>query len=252
MLGNDTRHIQSADIAEAFGLLTRLPVRSLGARGAKAGWAWPLAGAFVALMAGIAGFVAFGIGLPAGFAAAISLAVMIILTGAMHEDGLADCADGFWGGWTPERRLEIMKDSRIGAYGVIALILSLLMRWSLLVVLIQAGAPVGPLVAAAALSRAPMLAVMWFVPGARWGGLSQRTGRPGGETVLLAGIVAMLVALIIVGFAALPAALGVAAAAVAISGLAKAKIGGQTGDVLGAVQQLSEIAALVVFVAILT
>ena len=238
---NDMRRIQPADIFEALGLLTRLSVHSKGARGARAGWAWPLAGALVGLLAGMAGWSLSWIGLPVNLTAALVVAAMVVLTGAMHG-----------GGWTPDRRLEIMKDSRIGSYGVIALVLSLLARWSAIVGLIGAGAPLGPLVAAAALSRVPMLAVMWSLPNARTGGLSDLTGRPDRDTVLLAASVGLLIALIVAGFAAIPAAVTMAAVTWAAARLAQARIGGQTGDVLGATQQLAEIAGLAVFVTILT
>jgi adenosylcobinamide-GDP ribazoletransferase len=251
MLKNDTRRMRATDIAVALGLLTRLPVRSDGARGARAGWAWPLAGAVVAFFATAAGWIAYHLGLPEGFAAALTLMLLIVQTGAMHEDGLADCADGFWGGWSTGRRLEIMKDSRIGAYGVIALAISLIARWSLLVTLLQAQILWGPVIAAAAISRVPMLMLMRYLPSARSGGLSERTGVPDQETVVMANVLALLVALVATGFVALLAALAVAATAFGFSKVALSKIGGQTGDVLGAVQQMSEIAALAIFAAIL-
>ena len=247
MTESDTTHIKRHDIAEAVGLLTRLPVVSSGTRGVRAGWAWPLAGALVALIAGSTGGLAVALGLPAALSAALVLAVMVVLTGAMHEDGLADCADGFWGGWTPESRLEIMADSRIGTYGVVALVLSLLVRWTAIVALMQAETYLGALVAVAALSRVPMLALMWKLPGARPGGLSDRTGRPARDSVLLASAMALLVALLVSGFAALAGALGIAAVTWAAGRLALTKIGGQTGDVLGATQQLAEVAGLMIF-----
>ena len=115
----------SGDLRLALGLLTRLPLPSTPdmARGAQAAWAWPLAGLAPAALAALAMALGSALGVLPGVAAALGLAVSVMVTGAMHEDGLADTADGLWGGWTPERRLEIMKDSRIGAYGVIALIL---------------------------------------------------------------------------------------------------------------------------------
>ena len=252
MTENDTPRMQTRDIAEAVALLTRLPLTDTGTRGAKAAWAWPLAGALVALFAGVTGWVALWLGLPDAIAAAIVLAVMVILTGAMHEDGLADCADGFWGGWAVERRLEIMKDSRIGTYGVIALVLSLVIRWSALTALLSAHHVIGPLIAVAALSRAPMAALAWGLPSVRAGGLSDRTGQPERDTAILAAVVALLLALITAGFAALPVAVVIALAAWLVAGLAQAKIGGQTGDVLGTAQQVCEIAGLAVLAAILT
>lgn len=251
MSETDATRIQGSDIAEAIGLLTRLPVASMGTRGVRAGWAWPLAGALVALIAGVIGGISGALDLPASLAAALVVAVQVVLTGAMHEDGLADCTDGFWGGWTPERRLEIMTDSRIGTYGVVAIVLSLLARWAAIAALIETGGWLGPLVAVAALSRVPMLALMWALPTARSGGLSERTGRPDGHGVLLTAVVGLLAGVLAAGFAAIPAALAIAAVGLAIASLARTKIGGQTGDVLGASQQLSEIAGLAVLAAIL-
>lgn len=251
MTENDTTRIQARDVSEALGLLTRLPVASTGARGSRAGWAWPLAGGLVALIAGVAGGILAAFGLPSALAAALIVAVMVILTGAMHEDGLADCADGFWGAWTVQRRLDIMADSRIGTYGVVALVLALLARWTAIAALIGAGSYLGPLIAVATLSRVPMLGLMWILPAARADGLSARTGRPDRDTVLLAGTVGLLVALLSAGFAAIAAALVIAVVAWGAAELARTKIGGQTGDVLGAAQQLAEIAGLVVFAALL-
>jgi len=119
----DSRRIQPEDVAEALALLTRLPVTSHGERGAAAAWAWPLAGAIVAVLAGIVGWIALGLGFSPAISAAVALIVNIAFTGGMHEDGLADCADGFWGSYDPYRRLEIMADSRIGSFGVIALVM---------------------------------------------------------------------------------------------------------------------------------
>ena len=100
----------------------------------------------------------------------------MITTGAMHEDGLADTVDGLWGGWTRDRRLEIMKDSHIGTYGVLALIVSAGLRWSVLAGLLTLGA--GPVVAIAVLSRASMPALMAALPNARGDGLAHKVGAP--------------------------------------------------------------------------
>ncbi|MEM6390903.1 MAG: adenosylcobinamide-GDP ribazoletransferase, partial [Pseudomonadota bacterium] len=126
MATNDRITAWRDDLALAAMLLTRLPVPinvSDPGRSAASCWAWPLIGA--ALGAATMGLAALAMaaGLSAGFAAALAMAGFALMTGALHEDGLADTADGLWGGRTPERRLEIMRDSRIGAYGVVALIL---------------------------------------------------------------------------------------------------------------------------------
>ena len=237
---------RAADLLEAMALLTRLPLpRMTGTpRGARAAWAWPLAGAVVALIAGVAGALAMALGLPPAPAAGLVLAVQVIVTGGLHEDGLADSADGLWGGWEPARRLEIMKDSRIGSYGVLALILGLGLRWSALAACLATGHLWGPLLAAAMTSRAAMAALMHLMPSARSGGLSDRTGQPPGATVLIALTLAFVVAALGLGLAVLPAVLFAALVAALWGAVARAKIGGQTGDILGAGQQLVEIAVL--------
>lgn len=234
----------SGDLHLALGLLTRLPLPGQPdmTRGAAAAWAWPLAGIAPALLAGLAIWLSSGLG--PGLSAALALAVMAMVTGAMHEDGLADTADGFWGGWTMERRLEIMKDSHIGTYGVLALILSVLARWSLLAGLVTSGNALPALLAAAMLSRVPMVALMAWMPPARDGGLSRAVGQPPLEAAGIGGGVALLLALMLTGGAAIWAALAVFLVALGIGALARAKIGGQTGDILGASQQLAEIAVL--------
>ena len=112
------------DLPAALGLLTRLPVRvntaNATARGARAAWAWPLAGVAVGAIAALAAAAAMWCGLPLGVCSLLLIAVQMIVSGAMHEDGLADIIDGLWGGWDKDRRLAIMKDSQIGTYGVLA------------------------------------------------------------------------------------------------------------------------------------
>src|SRR5580700_12022422 len=121
------------DLKASVAFLTRLPVAgatpTTGADIARAAWAFPLAGVLVALIAAVIYAVAHKIGSPPWVAAALGVAATLAVTGCLHEDGLADTADGF-GGDTRERKLEIMRDSRIGTYGVCALTLSILLRVS--------------------------------------------------------------------------------------------------------------------------
>ncbi len=240
--------MKPADIAEAFALLSRLPAGKVAFRGAGSAWAWPLVGAAVGTIAAVSASLALWLGLGPASAAALAIAAQIAATGALHEDGLADCADGFWGGQDRTRRLEIMKDSRIGTYGVLALVVSFVLRWSLVMSLIGSGHLFAPLIAAGALSRAPMAALMHVLPNARGAGLAATTGRPDRETVILSGVWAMLIAILLTGFAALPAILAVALAAGGVAAIAGRRIGGQTGDVLGAAQQVGESAALMALV----
>ncbi len=253
MFKHDTRLVAPVDLPAALGLLTRLPVvvdgKAATTRGAAAAWAYPLAGVVVGVILATVIPLFLWIGVPGGIIAGLVLALSVILTGAMHEDGLADSADGLWGGWTTARRLEIMKDSHIGAYGVCAVALSLLIRWLALVVIISVGGYWVAFIAVGALSRASMVVMMAVLPNARGSGLSSSVGRPPEAAVWLAIAIA-------VAFAALCGMMTlvlVAAAATAVcTAIAKAKIGGQTGDILGATQQITEMAMLIAVVVMVT
>jgi adenosylcobinamide-GDP ribazoletransferase len=240
--------IDPRDLPLGLGLLTRLPVRVdlafATARGGRAAWTWPMVGAILGAVTGGVAVLAQALGLPAGLAAMLALATGALLTGALHEDGLADVADGLWGGHTQARRLEIMKDSRIGSYGTLALILVTLGRWSALTALLTTGAALPALIAAGALSRVPMVLIMAALPNARGSGLSHSVGAPPAATAWLALAVGLVTATLAAGWAAIGAAMAVLVISVALAALARAKIGGQTGDVLGASQQLAELAAL--------
>lgn len=243
------------DVLLALVLLTRLPLPHLPPhafqRQARAAWAFPLAGLAVALPAALLAWLALTLGLPATVAAGLALAVQVLLSGAMHEDGLADTADGLWGGFDRARRLEIMKDSRIGAYGVIALILGFGLRWSALAALLPlAGAWV--LLPLAMMSRAVMPALMAALPNARSAGLSRKVGRPTALTCASGAVLAVALSLPLIGTAALGAALAMGAAALGLGALARIKIGGQTGDILGASQILAETAGLLILLALWT
>ena len=239
--------MRPADIAEALALLSRLPVPAHTPRGQAAAWAWPVAGLVVALIAGGLAAAALGLGVPPGLAAGLVLAAQVALTGGLHEDGLADSADGFWGGSTTARRLDIMKDSRIGSYGVIALVLGLGLRWAALSALIAEGQLFAPLIAAAVLSRAAMTVLMAALPNVRDDGLAAKVGRPAQTTALLAVATALVLGLSAVGWGLLGPLFWLALATIGFAAVARAKIGGQTGDVLGAAQQIAEIAALIAF-----
>lgn len=241
------------DVVVSLALLTRLPLPKLPAaafeRQAQAAWSFPVVGLTVAGLACVAGWVAFKVGLPAAAAAGLVLMTQIILTGAMHEDGLADTVDGFWGGWDRERRLEIMKDSAIGTYGVLALILSVGLRWAALTQLLAFD--FGPVFAAAILSRAALPVFMLALPPARSDGLSCSVGTPAPWAAILSVGLGLMAAWLFLGAGTAPVVLGMAIALVPVAVLARIKIGGQTGDVLGAAQQVAESAALLTLVAVL-
>ncbi|HBZ43095.1 MAG TPA: adenosylcobinamide-GDP ribazoletransferase [Maritimibacter sp.] len=236
--------ITPGDIPAALALLTRFPVPANAPRGAQSAWAWPLAGAVTGLAAALVGWAAIALGLPLPLAALLIVATEIVLTGGLHEDGLADVADGFWGGTTKDRRLEIMKDSRVGSYGVIALVLSLGARWTALSAVLATGALFAPVIAVALLSRAPMAVLMASLPNARGHGLSSHVGKPSQATATLGVLLAFALSLLMLGSTVLAPLFWVTILTIAVAALAKAKIGGQTGDVLGASQQIAQIAAL--------
>jgi adenosylcobinamide-GDP ribazoletransferase len=176
---------------------------------------------------------------------------MILATGGLHEDGLADLADGFGGGRTRERALEIMRDSRIGSFGAIALGLSLILRAGCLAALAPGQAFWG-LIALGAASRASMPWVLHLMPPARDDGLGRSAASVRREIALSASALGFLACLPLgVGVAILTLAAGAAAAA-GLAALAQRRIGGQTGDVCGAVQQAAEIAGWCALAAILT
>ena len=246
MYKHDNALIASVDLPAALGLLTRLPVAVDGPRaldrGAASAWAFPLVGVFLGVVLASLTAVLIWADIPVGIVAGLVLAGSVVMTGAMHEDGLADTADGLWGGWDKARRLEIMRDSHIGVYGVCAIALSLLIRWLALVVIVATGTYWTALIAAGAISRASMVVVMGVLPHARANGLSKSVGRPATATVLLAVAIAAGLALIY-GFAWAFVIAAITASACAM--IARAKIGGQTGDILGATQQVTEIAVMI-------
>nr|WP_293576600.1 adenosylcobinamide-GDP ribazoletransferase [Phaeobacter sp.] len=241
------------DILLSLVLLTRLPLPHLDksdfARQAQAVWAFPFAGLAVALPAAAIGQISLSIGLPAVVSAGLMIAVLILLSGAMHEDGLADTVDGFWGGFDRGRRLDIMKDSHIGTYGVLALIIGIGLRWGALAALIPVTG-VWIVIATAMLSRAMMPVLMAHMPNARHSGLSQSVGKPKPTRAYVGVGVALIGAIALLGSSAIVATGVMLVAAAAVAKLARAKIGGQTGDVLGATQQISEIAGLLCLLAL--
>lgn len=253
---NDTKPFRFSDPFLALALLTRIPVPGWIEiemnRAARVAWAWPLVGLLVGGAAGGLGWGLLTAGVPSPAAAGLVLSFGVIVTGAMHEDGLADSADGLWGGWDRDRRLEIMRDSRIGAYGVIALILTLGLRWSLLGVLLHPGPSlIATLAAVGAMSRAPMAVLSFALPHARSDGLSATVGRVRSGSALIAALIGCAAMIGATGL--LPGGLATAAAGLGglgVLAIARAKIGGQTGDILGASQQIVEIAVLLVLAAL--
>ena len=239
-----------SDLLSAFALLSRLPLPNHQATGAASAWAWPLVGAVLGAGGAALATGALWLGVTPGVTATLVLALGAMLTGGLHEDGLSDSADGLYGGWTRERRLEIMKDSRVGSYGVLALVLVVLARWSALTAVLVYGQETGShwaaLVASGALSRAPMALMMALLPNARGEGFSHATGRPSPLTALVGLGLAVAITVVLTGWSAVPLVFATLAVTLWLSLSALRRIGGQTGDILGASQQLAEVACLAV------
>jgi adenosylcobinamide-GDP ribazoletransferase len=240
--------VRVEELRLAIGFLTRLPVSATeeipaGAL-ARAGWAFPVVGTVIGLLGAIGYSLAATLGLPPLAAALLALAVTVGLSGALHEDGLADSADGLFGGADRAQRLAIMRDSRSGAYGVLALIFSIGMRAAALAALGDPGRVAAALVAAHAVARGGLPLVLRALDPARDDGLGAAAGRPDAGLAWGAAAVGAVIALIALGLGA-AVALALAAAAMAlVAGLARRKIGGYTGDILGAVEQAGEIVML--------
>jgi adenosylcobinamide-GDP ribazoletransferase len=231
--------------------LTRLrygPTLTVGGAGiARAAWAFPIAGVVVGLIGAVIYLFAHRLGLPPWPAAALSVAATMAVTGCLHEDGLADTADGFGGGQTRELKLDIMRDSRIGTYGVCALVLSILLRVSALANLADSSLVAAALIAAHGAARATLPVFMYFVPPARQEGLSASAGQPPHNSVIAAAVLSIVIVALCLGpVLAIAALILLLALITLLAWLSLAQIDGQTGDVLGAVEQISEIAILLV------
>ncbi len=199
---------------------------------------FPLAGIIVGSAAAAVFWLADNI-LPQALAVLLSMSATLLLTGAFHEDGLADAVDGLGGGWSPEQILAIMKDSRVGSYGVVALVMVLLIKFQTLTAL-DAGLIPATLVAGHALSR--FAAVLLIV--------LQDYVRETGKAKPLAQKITPSECLLAAGFGFAPLVLLPAKTLLALSAVIfiwfwfsrklRLQLGGYTGDCLGAMQQLCE------------
>ncbi len=236
------------DLRLAFGMLTRIPVPHPDGASppylARAHRVFPLVGAVIGGVIGLVYVALLKIGTPALAAAALALGAGMLLTGGFHEDGLADLADGFGGGRDKESKLEIMRDSRLGTFGALALLVVFAVKVAALAAMPRWPA-VAALIAAHALSRAPLAIVTLALPYARAEGLAATAGKVEPVVCAIAAAIAIVVAFLCLSVAnAVLAAIIATAAVAAVAFLAKRQIGGYTGDVLGAAQQIAETAVL--------
>ncbi|MEK4034234.1 adenosylcobinamide-GDP ribazoletransferase [Methylocystis sp. IM3] len=245
------------DIRACLRFYSRLPVRA-GVDGhampdfSRVSWATPVAGAAIGALGSAVLLLSAIVHLPPIVAAATAVAVLSLSTGALHEDGLADVADGFGGGATREQKLAIMRDSRLGTYGTLALCLSTLVRVGAIGALCERGALSAAIaiVAASALSRAVGLIPLVISLPARGDGAGSSAATPSAPALRVALYLGCAIALTpALGPASLAqtvvAVMAAFGGAIAITKMAQLQIGGYTGDVLGAAQQVSEVAMLV-------
>ncbi|KJF66528.1 adenosylcobinamide-GDP ribazoletransferase [Rhizobium nepotum] len=246
------------DVVHSLAFLSRLPVPSRffgnddGTSMRRTARAFPAAGLLIALPAAFLVVVFTAFDASPQLTGWLAIAMTALITGALHEDGLADMADGFGSGKDKARTLDIMKDSRIGSYGTIAMILSFALRATALASLIETlpgKTAAACLIAALVMSRALMVWHWQALPAAKASGIAAGAGQPGkGERniALATGLLLLvLFTLHALPFLAIVAVLAAACLAVALFGrLCDRKIGGHTGDTIGACQQITEIVIL--------
>ena len=236
------------DFKTAVAFLTRLPMPHpqgpMPQNFVRAHRMFPVVGALIGAAIGLVCLALRATGLPDLAAAALALGAGMILTGALHEDGLADVADGFGGGRDTAAKLEIMRDSRLGTYGAVILLVSFAAKLSALAALPDAQVVYG-MIAAHALARGVLPLMSLNLPYARKDGLAANAGQPDATVAMVAIAIALIISLLVLSWAnTFWAVLVTAWSALAMAWLARRQIGGQTGDVLGAAEQVAETAVL--------
>ena len=227
-------------LAQAVRILTIVPVpfvRHEDADFESATQFFPLVGALVALVSG----ATYAVTGARPLSAVLAIAASIIITGALHEDGLADSADGLFGGATPEERLRILRDSRIGSFGALALILTILIRGLALAQFSASDALVRLLAVHAAARLACVIAMVSMPYAGENAKLSMSRDRISGRHLVPAAVFGLAPLILLPGDRIAPALLAATLAAGSVGWIAMKKIGGRTGDILGAIEQTAEI-----------
>jgi adenosylcobinamide-GDP ribazoletransferase len=234
------------EIRLAIGFFTRLPFKSPPGQAAEAARAFPIAGAVIGLVGSLIYLLAMEIGLSGLLAALLAVAATVIVGGALHEDGLADFADMLGVRGDRERKLTVMRDSRIGSYGVLALGFSTAIKVSALVGLGDPLLAAGALITTHAMGRATLPIIMRSLPLARANGLAVDAGKPSAAATYQGLGIALLISAFACGPGAALVSLVVAiVAAFLVSEVARRHIHGYTGDVLGAAQEMAQLAIFI-------
>ncbi|MEL7048146.1 MAG: adenosylcobinamide-GDP ribazoletransferase [Pseudomonadota bacterium] len=242
----------------AVTLLTRCPwprfeiITTASLTGAV--WAYPIIGAGVGTIGASVGVLAMTAGLGPWISALLTVAAIILVTGGLHEDGLADFCDGVGGGQTRDAKLQIMRDSRLGTYGVLAIIFAVFLHTAAVSALMEhqtAMAAAASLVAAVAISRAMVLVPMWLLCSVRNDGQTAVFETPGRVTTVCTILIAVGVGALAWPPAILLACLmSAGAAALVVTAIASTYLGGYSGDGLGATIALSHVAILLMAVSL--
>ncbi|GAB3383825.1 adenosylcobinamide-GDP ribazoletransferase [Spongiibacter taiwanensis] len=236
----------------AVAFLTRLPVPPdpdySDAKQARSTRYFPLVGLFIGAVAGMVYLVVLWLTGSVPVAVLLSMLASLLLTGGLHEDGLADCADGLLGGRSREDALRIMKDSRLGSYGVLALMMALLLKAAALIELANVGVIVPVLVLAQGLSRWVAVSFLIDLGYAREEGKSQSFSQPMPvRDFWLAGLALVPLLLVFSITTLLLIAGALLLARFALAAWFRRRLGGYTGDLLGAAQQICEITVYLAF-----
>ena len=245
--------VRLSGFAAAAQFLTRIPIRLRREPDVASSVSWfPFVGALIGAAVGGTAAASWH-WLPPLVAGVVGIVVGLYITGAFHEDGLADVADAFAGGWTVERRLEILKDPRHGSYGVAALCSSIVIRMVCLGSLPGPAAMFGSAVAAHAVGRGAAVGLMGLGPTATHEGLGADYGQAATPRRAVTGvIIGLSLAALAVGWWATALAAVMAVSILVVRWLAIRKIGGVSGDVLGACEQVAECLCLVVLTGLAT
>jgi adenosylcobinamide-GDP ribazoletransferase len=236
------------DVLLAVVFLTRLPVKlgedTESPKLAEVIWTFPVVGVFIGALASFVMLIGFRLGLDPLICGLLAVAAQALITGALHEDGLADVADGFGGGNKVVDKLRIMRDSCVGTYGVLALVFSVGIRASLIASMTTQTIAVLALISAGAVSRALVALAMNQLEIVRADGLATGAGKPTNEATLVTLALGAAIAFLLLGASGWIVLLVTFGAAVMVGLFAKRQIGGQTGDVLGTIQQVTEVTVL--------
>lgn len=250
-LRTDRMRKLAEEIGLAFAFLTRFRIPAFKVRStatyASAFWAFPIVGAVI----GAAGALVFGFCMAAGLsmvaAAILTIAAVLLIGGGLHEDGFSDFWDGIGGGRTRERKLEIMRDSRQGAYGALALVIMVALQIVLLTdIYIRAGmaACLAALIASEAAARGMIALPCYLINPARGSGLGKVMKSAGHVTLLTGAVLGAVIAVVLMREMGVALIIGALIGAASITLLASRFLGGFTGDVLGATVVAARLSAL--------